>query len=238
MRATRRIQAVTAFAAAAVGLLAAPASAGPMFISSFHGSIAIATWTSCPQPVVGDSCYDTVVIASDATTYGNSGVENGPHFERDKGDRVILRHFWYDMRLIDGELLAVTTKESFGGTDQGVTVDIDHRLRSASASAPSIPMHTTDLANDQEYDETGSVTADWLPVGELIRLDDRNVYHPGYALFLTSTLGWQVDATATGVDDGEPVTRSVYLPGTTMLTAHQVDLEVYRGWLQSGASLR
>ena len=238
MRVTRKIQAATALAAAAVGALAAPASAGPMFISSFHGSIAIAVWTSCPEPELGDSCYDTVVIASDAITYGNSGVEHGPHFERDKGDRVILRHFWYDMRLVDGQLGPVITKESFGGTDQGVTVDIDQRLRSASAAAPSIPMHTTDYANDREYDETGSVTADWLPAGELIRLDDRSVYHPGYALFLTSTLGWQVDATATGVDDGEPVTRSVYLPDTTMLSARQVDLEVYQGWLSPGTPLR
>lgn len=229
MSPTRVIRRVLAAGAAGVLAWAAPAAAGPVFHTSFHGSIAIAAWTSCPEPKAGDECFDTEVIASDATTYENSDQPTGGHFLHDRGDRVTLRHFWYSAREIDGQLVLVTTKESFGGTDEGVTVDIDHRLRTASANAPLVPMHTTDFANDREYDETGSVSVSWLQAGSLYRLDDRSVFLPGYALFLDSTLGFQVDATATGVDDGVPITRAPIPGATTVFTARQLNLEVYRG---------
>jgi hypothetical protein len=208
---------------------AAPAAAGPVFHLSFHGQVALAAWTSCPQPQVGDSCFDTVVIASDATTYENSDQEGGGHFLHDRGDRVILRHFWYDVREVDGEVWFVPTRESFGGTDVGVQVGIHQRLTSATASAPSIPMHTSDYVTGQEYDETGSVSAAWQPAGDLVRIGSRQHSSTRDYFFLSSTAGWERTATATGVDDGVPITRSVVLGDTTMYSVRQVELSVYKG---------
>lgn len=227
----------TRTAVAAAGLLglltpvalAGPASAGPVFKVSFHGRVATAAWTSCPAPEVGDSCFDTVVIASDAKTYETSDQDSGGHFLHDKGDRVILRHFWYDVREVDGEIWFVPTKESFGGTDAGVEVDIHHRLTSASAAATAIPMHTSDYVTGEDYTETGSVEVDWTPVGPLARLDGRDRVSTRDFFFMSSTVGWERPATAGGVDDGIPITRTVLTGDTMLFNVNQVDLSVYKG---------
>jgi hypothetical protein len=229
-RRTRRLGVVVAGTSTALLLpVAAPAWAGPVFHTSFHGEVAIAVWTSCPQPRDGDSCYDTVVIASDARTYENSDQEGGGHFLHDSGDRVVLRHFWYDVTEVDGELWAVPTRESFGGTDVGVSVDVHRRLTAASATAPSVPMHTTDYVAGTETEETSSVSVRWSPEGTLERIAQRDRASSRDYFFLTATTGWQRQATASGVDDGVPVTRTSVPGDTVLVSVRQVDLRVYKG---------
>lgn len=229
-RRTSRAMAAGAAVGVATALAAGSASAGPVFHLSFQGRVAIAVWTSCPHPEVGDSCFDTVVIASDAKTYENNDQEAGGHFLHDKGDRVILRHFWYDVREVDGEVWPVPTRESFGGTDVA-NVDIHNRLTAAVAAAPHVPMHTTDYVNETEYDEPGSISATWSPAGPLSRITARDRASTRDYFFMESTLGWERAATAAGVDDGVPITRPLVAADTSLTSVHQVALSVYKGHL-------
>lgn len=209
--------------------LAPPASAGEVFHLSFNGEVAIANWTTCPEPKAGDSCEDTTVIASDARTYETSDQPDGGHFLHGAGDRVVLQRFWYEVREVDGELTGVITQESFGGTNVGVDVRIHNRLTAASATAAAIPMHTTDYAGDREFDETVSVGTTWQPTGELTRIREGGRNATRDFMFKSTTSGWSREARATGVIDGRAI-QGVNVPGgTLMYSARQADLSLYKG---------
>lgn len=228
---TRVALSVAAALAAAIATLglASPASAGPVFHLVFNGRVAIGSWTTCPQPKVGDTCLDTVVIASDAKSYENSDQPTGGHFLHSKGDRVILRHFWYTITEFEGELFPRTTRESFGGTDVGVSVSITNRLTRASAVAPSIPMRTFDYVNDTESEETGSVSVTWQPAGPLEPVREGGRTSTRDYLMKSSTKGWSRMATAGGTDGGAPIAGSVVQRETVMYSVRQAELSVYKG---------
>jgi hypothetical protein len=177
---------------------------------------------------LGDSCVDTVIIASDARTYENSDSSAGGHFLRDSGDRVVLQRFWYEVRLVEGELTPVPTMESFGGTDVAVDVDIDNRLTAATAVATSIPMNTTDYVTGESFSETASVEATWEPTSSLTVIKERERHSDRDVFLSSSTTGWSRDAVASGLDGGEPIPGSP-TAGTTLFSARQVELTVVKG---------
>lgn len=208
--------------------LASPASAAPALHLSFNGRVAIGSWTTCPDLQVGDTCLDTVIIASDARTYENSDQPEGGHFLRDSGDRVVLQKFWYEVRLFEGEPSIFTTRESFGGTDVAVDVQIDNRLTSATAIATSIPMNTTDFVTGESFSETASVEAIWEPASPLTVIRERERFTGGDVFILSSTTGWSRDAVVSGLDGGGPI-PGTSAAGTTMFSVRQAELTVVKG---------
>ena len=90
-------------------------------------------------------------------------------------------------------------------------------------------MHTSDYVTGEDYTETGSVEVVCTPAGPLSRLDGRDRVSTRDFFFMSSTVGWERPATAGGVDDGVPITRTVLLGDTTLFTVKQVELSVYKG---------
>jgi hypothetical protein len=226
----------TVIGSSAVGLtaltvvlsLGPPASAAPALHLSFHGRVAIGSWTTCPELELGATCQDTVIIASDAKTYENSDQAGGGHFLHDSGDRIVLQKFWYEVRLVDGELTPVPTIESFGGTDVAVDVQIDNRLTTATAIATSIPMNTTNYVTGESSSGTAAVDVTWEPTGSLAVIRERDRFSGGSVFSLSSTTGWSRDAVASGLDGGEPIPGSP-TDGTTMFSVRQAELTVGKG---------
>lgn len=213
---------------AITSLAGPPAAAGPVFQLRFHGDVALAAWTTCPEPALGDLCADTVVIASDARTRENTDLETGGHFLHDSGDRIVLQRFWYEVIEFEGQLEARPLQESFGGTDDA-TVDIPNRLPSASASAASIPMHTTDYVSGEESFGTDSVSVQWLQAGPLEKMDDRGRVANRLQMIRAWTTGWWRAATASGSIDGGTIPGSLIVEGTTLIHVDQGELYVNKG---------
>ena len=207
-------------------LTASAAHAGPVFTIRFTGEVAIAQWTTCPELVLGASCADTTVFASDAHTFETSDQEAGGAHLRSHGDRIVLQRQWYTVVEVDGILTGRPTRESFGSTDE-VDVAISHRLTSATVSAPAIPMHTTDYTTETESDETAAFSGNWAPTGELSRIDDRVRISNRFLFFLEGTDGWTRQSAPTATVDGQSV------PGTASLhelvAVRQSSLTVLKG---------
>lgn len=226
MRASLATVAAVAAALSTPVLAASAAHAGPVFTLRFTGEVAIAQWTTCPEFVLGARCVDTTVFASDAHTFETSDQEAGPAHLRDHGDRIVLQRQWYTVVEVDGILTGRPTRESFGSTD-AVDVSIDHRLTSATVTAPAIPMHTTDYEAETELDETDSFTGSWAPSGDLSRIDDRVRISNRFLFFLEGTDGWTRQSAPTASVDGQAV------PGTATLhelvAVRQSTLTVLKG---------
>lgn len=217
---------VVAAAVLAPLVTAAPAHAGPVFTIRFNGEVAMASWTTCPDFVLGATCVDTTVFASDAQTFETSDQPTGGHHIRDHGDRIVLQRQWYTVVEVDGFLSARPTRESFGSTD-AVDVAIAHRLTSASVSASAIPMHTTDYVAETEYEEIDSFTGSWEPSGLLAPIDDRVRIADRFLFFLEGSDGWSRSSAPVAEVDGEAV------PGTPTLrelvAVRQSSLTVLKG---------
>ncbi|MET4639538.1 hypothetical protein [Mycetocola sp. 2940] len=209
-------------------VVGSPASAAPALHLSFNGRLATGIWTTCPELHLGDTCLDTVIIASDAKTYENSDQPGGGHFVRDSGDHVILQRFWYEVRLVEDELTPVPTMESFGGTDVGVDVGIHNRLTAATATATSIPMNTTDYLTGESFTETVSVDVTWEPTSDLTVIRDRDRFSSVDIFLMNSTTGWSRDAVASGLVAGEPIPGSS-TEDTMLVSARQAELTVVKG---------
>ena len=226
MKTSRMMVGVATAAVLAPVVTAAPAHAGPVFTIRFNGEVAMASWTTCPDFVLGANCVDTTVFASDARTFETSDQPTGGHHIRDKGDRIVLQRQWYTVVEVDGILTGRPTLESFGSTDD-VDVAIDHRLTSATVSAPAIPMHTTDYVAETEYEETDSFTGTWQPDGPLMPIDDRVRIADRFLFFLEASDGWSRASMPVAEVDGEPV------PGTPTLrelvSVRQSSLTVLKG---------
>jgi len=216
-----------ALVAVASMAVAPPAAAGPVFHLSFHGELALAAWTTCPEPELGDLCADTVVIASDSRTRENTDLETGGHFIHDSGDRLVLQRFWYEIVEFDGQLQPRPLRESFGGTDNA-SVEIHNRLTDATATA-TVPMDTTDYVTGEESSGTDSVSVRWLPVGPLERMDERDRSGNRQQIIRSWTTGWSRDATATGTLDGSPIQGSQSSGGTMLVHANQGELSIIKG---------
>lgn len=187
---------------AAVGGVVAPAQAGPVLAVRFQGQAAFAVWSTCPGEVQpGQACEETVVMAFDARTRETTDQPSGPHFLRDRDDVVVLQRFWSEARLVDGELMLVPLRESFGRTT-AADVAVSQRLTAGTARSGPISMHTTDYVAGTETTETDSVVLRWSPTGPLSRIRDLSRSSERWALQVESTKGWERTATATGTVDG------------------------------------
>jgi len=214
---------------AVTSLAGAPsAAAGPVFQLRFHGDVALAAWTTCPEPRLGDLCADTVVIASDVRTRENTDQATGGHFIHDSGDHIVLQRFWYEIVELEGQLQTRPRRESFGGTDDA-SVDIHNRLTTATASAVSVPMHTTDYVTGEESTGTDSVSVAWLPLGPLVSMHERDRFANRQQLIRSWTTGWSRDASATGRLDGSAIPGSLDTQGTMLVHADQGELSVNKG---------
>jgi hypothetical protein len=191
-----------------------------VFQLTFHGGIAIASWTTCPEWEVGMVCEETVVIASDART-----SERWPEGrERDRGPRVVLQRFLFEVVDLGDELATRPLRESFGGTDDAF-VAIDTQARRAVARAATIPMSTTDYLADVQYDETASLDVTLTATGPRTALRDHQVASgPGWHV-VSRTRGWERDAAGTGTVDGAPIPGT--LSSATIVHARQSELRVY-----------
>lgn len=203
-------------------LVAAPAQAGPVTSLRFAGRLAIASWTTCPDPRPNQRCIDTEVIASDS-----SFKEKG--FGRSAGPRVIYRQFRYVVNA-DG-VSSRETGETFGGTDDAA-VAVQPRLRYASATA-EVPVEvcTFDRGGDLICaPDTVAVHIEWAGAGDLRRLDERTVYPAPGVLYKSYTKGWTRTATATGTLDGGPI-PGVLTPGfpPELTAARQGEMTVCHG---------
>jgi hypothetical protein len=202
------------------------AHAGPVFTIRFNGEVAMASWTTCPEFVLGATCVDTTVFASDAQTFETSDQPTGGHHIRDHGDSIVLQRQWYTVVEVDGFLTARPSRESFGSTD-AVDVAIAHRLTSASIRASAIPMHTTDYVAGTEYEETDSFTGSWEPSGPLAPIDQEVRISDRFLFFLEGSDGWSRSSAPVAEVDGEAV------PGTATLrelvAVRQSSLTVLKG---------
>jgi hypothetical protein len=205
------------------------ADGAAVFQITFHGEVAIASWTTCPAWEVGLYCEETVAIVSDAHS-----SEHWPGDRlRERTDRVVLQRFWYEVvELVDPELGIVELtgrpiRDSFGGTDDA-TVTIDTRARTAVARAAAIPMITTDYeADGDQYAETAAFEGRWEATGPIERLHEGpSPSAPGW-IHLSMTRGWQRSATAAGTVDGQPITAPLAPDGAVIIHARQKELSVY-----------
>lgn len=201
------------------------AAAGPVTNLRFAGRIAMAGWTTCPHPAVGQRCTDTDVIASESSL-----KEKG--FGRSAGPRLIYRRFDYVVvDLGGGELGYRSTRETIGGSDEA-TVSIRPRLEFAEASAV-VPVEICTFRPDGDTtcrSDTVAVRATWTAAGDIERLDERSVNHAPGVLFKAYTKGWQRQATATATVDGAPV-PGVLVPGLppVLISARQGEMTVCHG---------
>ena len=204
-------------------LVAAPAQAGPVTSLRFAGRLAIASWTTCPDPPPGQRYTDTEVIAS------VSSLKEKGFGRRSAGPRVIYRQFRYVVRA--GGVSTRETGETFGGTDDAA-VAVQPRLKYASATAEvSVEVCTFDPAGDLVCaPDTVAVHVEWTAVGDLLRLDERTVYPAPGVLYKSYTKGWTRTATATGRLDGGP-TPGVLTPGfpPELTYARQGEMTVCHG---------
>ena len=186
----------------------------------------MASWTTCPDFVLGASCVDTTVFASDAQTFETSDQPTGGQHLRSHGDSIVLQRQWYTVVEVDGILTGRPTRESFGSTT-AVDVAISHRLTSATVTASAIPLHTTDYVTETEFDETDSFAGSWQPNGPLTRIDDRVRISDRFLFFLEGTDGWTRSSAPVAEVDGEAV------PGTATLhelvAVRQSSLTVLKG---------
>lgn len=202
------------------GRSAAQGGGAAVFQLTFHGGIAIANWTTCPVWEVGLVCEETVVIASDART-----SERWPEGrERDRGPRVVLQRFVFEVVDLDGEVAMRPLRESFGGTD-AASVAIDTQARRAVARAAAIPMSTSDYVADVQYGETVALDVTLTATGPRTSLRDHHVASgPGWHV-VSRTRGWEREATGSGTIDGAPIPGA--LSSATIVHARQSELSVY-----------
>lgn len=191
-----------------------------VFQLTFHGRIAIASWTTCPTWEVGMVCEETVVIASDART-----SERWPDGrERDRGPRVVLQRFVFEVIDLDGDVATRPMRESFGGTTDAA-VTIDTQARRATARAAAIPMSTTDYDADLQFTETAALDVTLHATGPRTVLRDHHVASGRGWHVVSRTRGWERDATGSGTVDGAPIPGTLH--SATIVNVRQSELNVY-----------
>jgi hypothetical protein len=213
---------VAAFLLATLGPRAA--DAGSVFQARLSGRVALAAWTTCPQWRVGLVCTDTDVVASDSATI-EVGTTETP--ERQAGPHLILRRFVYEVVEFGGELEARSLVESIGGTDQA-TVAIRPRLEAAAAAA-AVPVRTCRIPEETCFEETLVAQVGWTGMGDLLRLDERQVVPTPTALVQAYTTGWQRAATAGGTVDGATIPGTLVPDSAVLFDVRQGELRAFHG---------
>jgi len=178
------------------GALATPADAAAtsVFQVRFTGLVADASWTTCPSPVVGTVCTDTIVMAFDATTSESLG--RGPKI-RSRGP--VIRTLTFVYRVVGGEFGTVPVAEWFGRTEDA-RVSGTPQLTAARAVG-TVPVHVCsvfDATAGIRCPATLSVDLTWVGVGPLTKTNVHSVFHGGVRTENTWTRGRERDATVTG----------------------------------------
>ena len=163
------------------------------------------------------------MIASDAST-----AERFPGGrERDKGPRVVLQRFLFEMVKVGGGLQRAPVLESFGGTEDAV-VRIDQRSRSATATA-AVPMNTTQYRDTSVvFEDVVTVHVEWTGRGALEAINERGHYVDPAVLSISFTKGWQRPAAAVGTLDGVPAAGVPQVEENTLFNVRQGELTVYK----------
>jgi len=179
--------------------LAGPAQAAAdsrtlVFQVRFAGSVADASWTTCPSPVIGQVCTDTVVMAFDATTTERIGP--GPKI-RHRGPVLDTMTFVY--RVVGGEFGTVPVAEWFGRTEDAAVSTTPPLTRATAAGA--VPVSVCSVFEPDRgiaCPEVIVVDLVWTGSGPLVRTSDHTVFHGGVRTENTWTRGWARSATVTG----------------------------------------
>lgn len=188
-----------------LAVTAAPASAGPgsrslVFQLRFTGLVATASWTTCPQPAIGDLCTDTIVFAFDTRTSEGTGQDR----IRDRGP--VLRTLTFVYRFVGGGQGTVPVAEWFGRTEDA-TVEGTPRLTRATAegTVPVLLCSVMDPTAGVSCPDELAVDLTWTGTGPRTRINEHTVIHMGVRIENTWTRGWQRAATVTGTVGDDPL---------------------------------
>jgi hypothetical protein len=189
-----------------VGALVEPADAAvgsPTFVFQvrFAGLVANASWTTCPSPVIGDVCTDTLVMAFDATTTEKIGPE--PKI-RHRGPVLNTMTFVY--RVVGGEFGTVPVAEWFGRTEDAAVSGTPRLTRATAAGTVPISVCSVfEPGTGIACPEVMVVDLVWTGTGPLVRTSDHTVFHGGVRTENTWTRGWERSATVNGRVGTEPL---------------------------------
>lgn len=168
-----------------------------VFRLRISGLVAEAVWTTCPAPVDGDLCTDTIVFAFDTKDRENQERSREP----------VLRILTFVYRFVeDPEAPSDPIAEWFGRLE-GAEVNWDPRLEHATARGV-VPIQVCTIFEPQSGlscpDEL-DVSVQWTGEGVRQRVDDHTVVRQPFRLENSWTRGWQRDATAAAMIDGAVV---------------------------------
>lgn len=185
-------------AALALAMTVAPASADPgartlVFQLRFSGLVASATWTTCPAPVLGAVCRDTVVLAFDAATREGRVRDRAP----------VVRTLTFVYRVVGGELGTVPIAEWFGRTEDAAVAGTPRLTRAtAEATVPVLICSVFDPTAGVRCPGEVVVDLTWTGTGPLVRIADHTVVRNRFRMENTWTRGWQRTATVGGSVNG------------------------------------
>lgn len=189
---------IAVVAALVLAMTSPPASADQsartlVFQLRFTGLVATASWTTCPQPDVGDVCVDTDVLAFDSASREGKVWERGP----------TLRTVTFVYRVVGGELGTVLVAEWFGRTEIAA-VSGRPRLDRATARGvvPVVLCSVFDPTAGFSCPEQVAVDLAWTGTGALNRLAEHDVARNEFRMENTWTRGWQRTATVRGSVSG------------------------------------
>lgn len=217
----RTLRALLAVILLGGSLLTAPAAGAAegsrtlVFRLRISGQIAIASWTTCPEPVLGAVCTDTDVLAFDTKAREGKERERGP----------VVRVLTFVYRIVPGEDggLSTTPVAEWFGRIEGGTVTGTPRLRSTTTRAVVPVLICGIFEPGNSCPEQATVNVRWTGTGPLTRIDEHAVLPGGIRKENTWTRGWSRDATASGTVNGSS-------PGTpvdaTMLRVDQGEVIV------------
>jgi len=160
-----------------------------VFQLRFTGLVATASWTTCPEPEIGDVCVDTDVLAFDSATREGKLRDRGP----------TLRTFTFVYRVVGGEFGTVLVAEWFGGTETAAVSGTPRLTRAtADGTVPVLLCSVFDPAAGFACPDEVAVDLSWTGAGALTRLAEHDVARNEFRLENTWTRGWQRTATVSG----------------------------------------
>jgi hypothetical protein len=185
---------IAVVAALVLAMTSAPAAADQsarslVFQLRFTGLVATASWTTCPQPEVGDVCVDTDVLAFDSASREGKVRERGP----------TLRTLTFVYRVVGGEFGTVLVAEWFGRTETAA-VSGEPRLGRATAegTVPVVLCSVFDPTAGFSCPDDVAVDLTWTGTGALTRLAEHDVARNEFRMENTWTRGWQRTAIVSG----------------------------------------
>ena len=164
-----------------------------VFQLRFTGLAATASWTTCPEPEIGDLCVDTDVLAFDSATREGKVRDRGP----------TLRTLTFVYRVVGGEFGTVLVAEWFGRTEIAAVSGTPRLTRATAAgTVPVLLCSVFDPTAGFACPDEVAVDLTWTGAGALTRLDEHDVGRNEFRMENTWTRGWQRPATVTGSVSG------------------------------------